>query len=66
MLGFGSACPYNERGYLSDTAFAYYGQALAAIRLEGERLSVTAECAFGSASATTERTEQEESGARVR
>lgn len=66
LLGFGSACPYNERGYLSDTAFAYYGQALAAIRLEGERLSVTAECAFGSASATTERTEQEESGARVR
>lgn len=28
ILGFGSACPYYERSYRSDTADTYYGEAM--------------------------------------
>lgn len=31
LMGLGSACPYYERSYLSDTADTYYGEALAVV-----------------------------------
>lgn len=49
LLGFGNACPYNEKGYLSDTSDTYYGEALAVIRPEGETLTLTANSSFGDA-----------------
>ena len=32
LLGFGSACPFYEKSYLSDTADTYYGEAMAIIK----------------------------------
>lgn len=32
LLGLGHACPYNEKGYLSNTTDTYYGEALAIVR----------------------------------
>lgn len=32
LVGLGHACPYNERGYLSDETDTYYGEAMAIIR----------------------------------
>lgn len=32
LLAFGNGCPFNERGYLTDTAETYFGEALAIIR----------------------------------
>lgn len=32
LMGFGSACPYNERGFLTDVSDTYYGEALAVIK----------------------------------
>lgn len=32
LLAFGNACPYNERGYLTDKTAPYYGEALAILR----------------------------------
>ncbi len=32
LVGLGSACPYYERSYLSDTCDTYYGEALAIVR----------------------------------
>lgn len=32
LLGFGSACPYYTKSYLSNTADTYYGEALAIIK----------------------------------
>lgn len=43
LLALGHACPYNERGYLSDTTDTYYGEALAIVRAgDGESLTVNA------------------------
>ncbi len=49
LLGFGHACPYNERGYLSDTSDTYYGEALAVIQPNGETLTLNADSDYGSA-----------------
>ncbi len=50
LLGFGSACPYYERSYLSDTADTYYGEALAIIKPSSKgSLICKAESSFGNA-----------------
>ena len=36
LLGLGSACPFNRDGYLNCETATYYGEALAAIRADGE------------------------------
>ena len=41
LLALGSACPYNERGYLTDTTDTYYGQALAIVKPNGPRGACT-------------------------
>lgn len=51
LLGFGSACPYYEKSYRSDTADTYYGEALAVIQPEGDKqMLIKAESKYGSAS----------------
>ncbi|MBP5253961.1 MAG: DUF4982 domain-containing protein [Lachnospiraceae bacterium] len=52
LLGLGSACPYNPRGYLTDTTDTYYGEALAVIRAEAPEVTVRGESPFGKASVT--------------
>lgn len=55
ILGFGSACPYYERSYRSDTADTYYGEAMAIIRpCETGILSVKACSPYGEATARIE------------
>lgn len=50
LLALGSACPYNERGYLTDTTDTYYGQALAIVKPKGPgELVLRAESPYGSA-----------------
>ncbi len=52
LLALGSACPYNERGYLTDTTDTYYGQALAIVKPNGPgELVLRAESPYGSAQA---------------
>lgn len=42
LLGLGSACPYNEIGYVSNHTDTYYGEALAIIQAEGgQNLTLT-------------------------
>lgn len=50
LLALGSACPYSERGYLTDATDTYYGEALAIIQPEGD-VTVKAESGHGSAQA---------------
>jgi beta-galactosidase len=47
MLGFGHACPYNEDGYLNDSSDTYYGEALAIIKPEKEKIELVASSHFG-------------------
>lgn len=42
LLGFGSACPYNARGYLTDVSDTYYGEALAVIMPLADEVKVNA------------------------
>ena len=35
LLALGNACPFNERGYLTDATDTYYGEALAIVRAGG-------------------------------
>lgn len=49
LLALGNGCPYNERGYLTDTTDTYYGEALAIIRPEGGEVKVSATSEFGNA-----------------
>lgn len=51
LLALGSACPYNERGYLSDTTDTYFGEALAIIRPaeNADAVVVTAHSKYGDA-----------------
>jgi beta-galactosidase len=50
LVGAGSACPYNPKGYLSDITDTYYGEALAIIRPDkSEKIVLSALSAFGSA-----------------
>ncbi len=51
LLALGNACPYNERGYLTNETDTYYGEALAIIRA-GDSDSVTLNITDDSASAT--------------
>lgn len=52
LLGLGSACPYNERGFLTDVTDTYYGEALAIVRPAGPgTVTLRAESPFGSATA---------------
>ena len=48
LLALGSACPYNERGYLVDTTDTYYGEALAIIKPDGKDIRLRAESPYGS------------------
>ena len=42
LLGLGSACPYNETGYLTGRTDTYFGQALAVVQAgEGEAIELT-------------------------
>ncbi|MBW6471767.1 MAG: DUF4982 domain-containing protein [Anaerolineaceae bacterium] len=47
LLGFGHACPYNEVGYLNDFSDTYYGEALAIIKPESDRIILQATSPFG-------------------
>ena len=47
LIACGSACPYYERSYLSDTCETYYGEALAIIETKGEAVTIKAESRFG-------------------
>lgn len=50
LLGFGNGCPFNERGYITDTALTYFGEALAIIRPEKKGIiSIRAFSELGSA-----------------
>ncbi len=50
LLALGNACPYNERGYLSESTDTYYGQALAIVRAAGNgEIRVRAESPYGAA-----------------
>lgn len=52
LLGYGSACPFYERSYLSDVADTYYGEAMAIILPgEGEKIRILAESKYGKGSA---------------
>jgi beta-galactosidase len=55
LLGFGNACPYNERGYLTNTSNVYYGEAIAIIKPDGNgAVTVDAISPFGNACARME------------
>ena len=47
LRALGNACPYNNRGYLTDTTDTYFGEALAIIEPLGDVI-VTARSPFGS------------------
>lgn len=48
LLALGSASPYNDRGYLTDTTDTYYGEALAIIKPYGEKdITVKAISSYG-------------------
>ena len=49
LLGFGHACPYNEDGYHKNFSDTYYGEALAIIKPEGEKIEVKATSPYGQA-----------------
>ncbi len=52
LLGFGSACPFYEKSYLSDTADTYYGEAMAIIKpLDAGEIRIFAESRHGKGSA---------------
>ena len=53
LVAFGNACPFNMRGYLSDTTDTYYGEALAIVRPSkgAEEIKLTASSPYGMASA---------------
>jgi len=46
LLALGNACPYNERGYLTDTTDTYYGEALAIVEPHGD-VTVEADSKYG-------------------
>lgn len=59
LLGFGSACPYYTKSYLSDTADTYFGEALAIIRpLDMDQMLVKAESKYGIAETVIKVTEK--------
>ena len=52
LLALGSACPYNERGYLTDVTDTYYGEALAIVKPEGNEIRLKASSPYGTCEAT--------------
>lgn len=42
LLALGHACPYNEDGYSGASADTYYGRALAVVKAEAEKVTVSA------------------------
>ena len=56
LLALGSACPYNEQGYLGDTTDTYFGEALAIIRpsKDAERIKLSAVSPYGNAETEVE------------
>lgn len=51
LLGLGSACPYYEESYLSNTCDTYYGEALAVIEPSASNtIQIKAESRLGTAS----------------
>ena len=56
LLALGSACPYNEQGYLGDTTDTYFGEALAIIRpsKDAERIKLSAVSPYGNAESEIE------------
>lgn len=58
LVGLGSACPYYPRGYQTDTADTYYGEALAIIRPTSlGTIHIQAKSPFGTAALQVEVTE---------
>ena len=53
LLALGSACPYNERGYLTDKTDTYFGEALAIVRpaADATEVIVRASSPYGNAEA---------------
>ena len=53
LLALGSACPYNESGYLGSSTDTYYGEALAIVRPDtgSDTIVLDAESGYGSARA---------------
>lgn len=51
LMGFGSGCPYNERGFLTDVSDTYYGETLAVIKPASDAVSI--EVSDGTYSAKT-------------
>ncbi len=53
LLALGSACPYNERGYLTDKTDTYFGEALAIVRpaADASEVIVRASSPYGNAEA---------------
>ena len=50
LIGLGSACPYNEDGFLKDSTDTYYGEALAIIRpFPGQDVTIRADSPYGNA-----------------
>lgn len=51
LLGFGSACPYYEKSYLTDRADTYFGEALAVIRphIDTETIVISGMSPYGDA-----------------
>lgn len=53
LLGLGSACPYYEDGYLTDSTDTYFGEALAVVKPDGSGdVILHGESPFGSADVT--------------
>ncbi len=55
LIGFGSACPYNTRGYITEVSDTYFGETLAVFAPIGKGIAKI-ECSspFGNASTTVE------------
>lgn len=41
LMGFGSACPHNARGFLTDVSDTYYGEALAVIKPLADEVKIS-------------------------
>lgn len=52
LLGFGNGCPYNPRGYLTDTSDTYYGEALAVVEAGEGTVILRATSQYGDAEYT--------------
>ena len=47
LLALGNGCPYNERGYVTDITDTYYGEALAIIRPDSDKVIISAQSVYG-------------------